>query len=60
MGLPAASLSRTRQVEVTAWRKDTPAQSVGLDVYAVVGGGTVTLEPHPGVRVTSESGCRVV
>lgn len=60
MGLPAASLSQARQVEVTTWRDGTPAQTVSLDIGAIVGGGTVTLEPHPGAPGASASGCRVV
>lgn len=60
MGLPAASLSQARQVEVTAWSLGSPAQSVSLDVDAVAGGLGAMLELRPGLEGTSASGCRVV
>ena len=60
MGLPAASLSQARQVEVTAWQAETPALAVGLDVDAVARREGTALNPRPGAAGTSASGCRVV
>lgn len=60
MGLPAASLSQARQVEVTAWSLGSPAQTVSLDVDAVVGESGAMLELRPGISGASHSGCRVV
>lgn len=59
MGLPAASLSQARKVEVTAWRPGIAAQSVRLDVDSVALGNDAALEPVPGVAGAAASGCRV-
>ena len=58
MGLPAASLSQARHVEVVAWRRDVSARSVSLDVDAVVTGRDAALKPTP-VPGSAASGCRV-
>ncbi|GAD34402.1 putative DNA mismatch repair enzyme [Microbacterium sp. TS-1] len=60
MGLPAASLSQARRIEVTAWRPGSTAQSVTLDVDAVATGHPADLAPSPGTAGESPSGCRVV
>lgn len=61
MGLPAASLSQARRVEVTAWRGGGLEQSVSLDVDEIVSGAPVTLRARRGRRSTgSPSGCQVV
>jgi hypothetical protein len=59
MGLPAASLSQTRRVTVTAWRGKS-AQTVTLDMDAIVGGTTADLTPREGFAGSAKSGCRVV
>lgn len=59
MGLPAASLSQARRVEVTAWRNSRAEQTVSLDVDAIVAGSTPALVAHRGCRSVSASGCRV-
>lgn len=59
MGLPAASLSQTRRVEVTAWRNDGYEHTVALDVDAIVSGTDPTLVAQRGARSSSTSGCRV-
>jgi Histidine kinase-, DNA gyrase B-, and HSP90-like ATPase len=59
MGLPAASLSQTRRVEVTAWRNHRHEHTVALDVDAVAAGTTPTLTARRGLPSTSDSGCRV-
>jgi hypothetical protein len=59
MGLPAASLSQARRVEVTAWRSHGVEYEVALDVDAVVAGANPTLSARRSVASTSESGCRV-
>src|SRR4051794_10150815 len=43
MGLPAASLSQARRVEVTAWRNNGVEQTVALDVDAIVAGSEPSL-----------------
>jgi hypothetical protein len=60
MGLPAASLSQARRVDVTAWQEDSPALAVSLDVTAIADGKAASFAPRPGHRGTSPSGCRVV
>ena len=60
MGLPAASLSQARHVEVTAWQASTSAFAVSLDVDAVARDQGAYLAPRPGVAGDSVSGCRVV
>lgn len=59
MGLPAASLSQARRVEVTAWQGNGPEHAVALDVDAIVAGSAPTLVARRGSRSESESGCRV-
>lgn len=59
MGLPAASLSQARRVEVTAWRNEGYEHTVALDVDAIVAGADPTPVAQRGARGASESGCRV-
>ena len=59
MGLPAASLSQARRVEVTAWRGGGYERTVALDVDAIVAGSDPTPVASRGSRGTSSSGCRV-
>ncbi|TPG17176.1 ATP-binding protein [Pedococcus bigeumensis] len=59
MGLPAASLSQARRVEVTAWQNHKSEQSVTLDVDAIVAGSDPAIGAHRGAFSTSDSGCRV-
>ena len=60
MGLPAASLSQSRRVEVTAWTMGGRARSVVLDVDAIAADGSADLTSRDAVPGTSPSGCRVV
>ncbi len=60
MGLPAATLSQARQVEVTAWQPGTVARAVRLDVDAVARGERESLLLRDSARGTASSGCRVV
>jgi hypothetical protein len=60
MGLPAASLSQARQVEVTVWREAQQARSVSIDVDSVVRGQHSPLQPIAGTAGNTPSGCRVV
>jgi Histidine kinase-, DNA gyrase B-, and HSP90-like ATPase len=60
MGLPAASLSQARRVEVTAWRPGSSARSVALDVDVIAAGVPANLTPQDGVSGVGKSGCRVV
>ncbi|MHA7861540.1 ATP-binding protein [Tessaracoccus sp. Y36] len=59
MGLPSASLSQARRVEVTAWRDGGYERTVALDVDAIAGGTDATLVAQRGPRSTGASGCRV-
>lgn len=59
MGLPAASLSQARRVEVAAWRNNGIEQTVALDVDAIVAGTEPALVVRRGSRGTGRSGCRV-
>lgn len=59
MGLPAASLSQARRVEVTSWQKHKAEYRVSLDVDAVVAGGGIALAPHRIGASLNTSGCRV-
>lgn len=59
MGLPAASLSQARHVEVTAWRNNGVEHTVALDVDAIVAGSEPALVARRGARSTGVSGCRV-
>jgi len=59
MGLPAASLSQARHVEVTAWRNAGFEQTVFLDVDEIVAGAAPALVARRGPRGIGQSGCRV-
>ncbi|MFD9826390.1 ATP-binding protein [Tsukamurella tyrosinosolvens] len=59
MGLPAASLSQARRVEVTAWRNGGYERTVSLDVDEIAAGVEPTLVAQRGRRSTTRSGCRV-
>ncbi len=60
MGLPAASLSQTRCVEVTAWQHGKRPRSVSLDVDAIVAGSQADFAPKSATAGGPPSGCRVV
>lgn len=59
MGLPAASLSQARRVEVVAWQNGGPAFQVALDVDAIAAGEPTTLDARRVGPSETESGCRV-
>lgn len=59
MGLPAASLSQARRVEVVAWQNGGPAFQVALDVDAIAEGEPTTLHARRVGPAETESGCRV-
>lgn len=59
MGLPAASLSQARRIEVTAWQENSPASAVSLDVDAVVAGSQTGFHIERAGAEDSRSGCRV-
>ncbi len=59
MGLPAASLSQARRIEVTAWRGSGYERTVALDVAAIVAGADPAIIERRGPRSVSASGCRV-
>lgn len=59
MGLPAASLSQARRVEVTAWRNGAREHTVVLDVDAILAGADPTMSARRDGRSASNSGCRV-
>lgn len=59
MGLPAASLSQARRVEVTAWRNAGHEQTVVLDVDEIASGAVPTHLARRGSRGVGTSGCRV-
>lgn len=59
MGLPAASLSQARRVEVTAWRNFGAERTVVLDVDEIIAGSDPTLVTYLGSHGTESSGCRV-
>ena len=59
MGLPAASLSQARVVEVVAWQDGGPELGVTLDVDAVVGGEVSPLRARRLGPSSTPSGCRV-
>ncbi|RNI00955.1 ATP-binding protein [Micromonospora aurantiaca] len=60
MGLPAASLSQARRVEVTTWRGGGAEHHVALDVDAVAAGASPNLTARRGSSTNnSASGCRV-
>lgn len=58
MGLPAASLSQTRHVSVTAWRNGD-SRTVSLDVDAIAAGAAANLTPRKAEPAPPASGCRV-
>lgn len=59
MGLPAASLSQARHVEVAAWQDGAPALVVSLDVDAIVAGDPPSLRARVTAPPSTPSGCRV-
>lgn len=59
MGLPAASLSQARHVEVTSWQAHASKWRVTLDVDAVTSSGRGILAAHQVGESESISGCRV-
>lgn len=59
MGLPAASLSQARHVEVAAWQDGGPALAVTLDVDAIVAGDPPALRARSTTAPSTPSGCRV-
>ena len=59
MGLPAASLSQARHVEVAAWQDGGPALAVTLDVDAIVAGDPPALKARSTTSPATPSGCRV-
>jgi hypothetical protein len=60
MGLPAASLSQARRVEVTSWQNGRTTNQVTLDVDAISAGTPVDLTPRRGAATSTQSGCRVI
>lgn len=59
MGLPAASLSQARRVEVVAWQERGPAMEVSLDVDAIAAGDALSLCARSLGPSETPSGCRV-
>ena len=59
MGLPAASLSQARRVEVTTWQGDRTEYQVTLDVDAIAGGAAPALVATRIGPSTSDAGTRV-
>jgi hypothetical protein len=59
MGLPAASLSQARRVEVVSWQNSGPAIEVTLDVDAITSGEVATLSARQVGPSTTPSGCQV-
>lgn len=60
MGLPAASLSQARHVEVTVWRPAEQAKAVSMGLDTVIRSQGATLRITRGTAGTAPSGCRVV
>lgn len=60
MGLPAASLSQARRVEVSSWQEGGTASQVFLDVDAIATGTPVDLRARRRSGVTTGSGCLVI
>ncbi|WP_433435405.1 ATP-binding protein [Nonomuraea sp. CA-141351] len=60
MGLPAASLSQARRVEVTSWQNGHTANQVFLDVDAIAAGAPVDLRAARQTGVSTGSGCLVI
>jgi Histidine kinase-, DNA gyrase B-, and HSP90-like ATPase len=60
MGLPAASLSQSRRIEVVAWQGGGTAREVILDVDEIVAGATARLRAKRSTYVgATASGCTV-
>lgn len=59
MGLPAASLSQARHVEVAAWQDAGPALAVTLDVDAIAAGDPPALRAKYTTSAPTPSGCKV-
>lgn len=59
MGLPAASLSQARRVEVAAWQNSGPILQVALDVDAIAAGGSARLRARRLGLSETDSGCSV-
>lgn len=59
MGLPAASLSQARRVEVVAWTHGGPRMEVALDVDAIAEGDVSPLRARMVGPSQTPSGCRV-
>lgn len=62
MGLPAASLSQSRHVEVLAWQADGRPMEVSLDVDEIVAGNPPNLRAKRNSKyaINSASGCTVI
>lgn len=61
MGLPAASLSQARHVEVIAWQPGTTPHTVGLDVDDIAAGNPPALRARRStMEPSTRSGCLVV
>lgn len=61
MGLPAASLSQARHVEVIAWQSGTAPQTVGLDVDDIAAGKPPALRARRvAMEPSTSAGCLVV
>lgn len=61
MGLPAASLSQSRHIEVVAWQETGKAMKVTLDVDEIVAGAPARLQTRRSTHVgDTTSGCAVV
>lgn len=59
MGLPAASLSQARRVEVVAWQDGGYEHTVALDMDAIIAGTDAALVVSSGPPSVGRSGCRV-
>lgn len=59
MGLPAASLSQTRSVQVETWRSRDTALSVSLDIDEVASGRDPRFTPTRGRAGASDAGSRI-
>lgn len=60
IGLPAASLSQARRIEVTSWQNGKTAHHVFLDVDAIAEGAPVDLRARRRSGGITRSGCLVV
>jgi hypothetical protein len=61
MGLPAASLSQSRHIDVVAWQDGGTAMAVSLDVDEIVAGAPVRLRASKSAHMgNSASGCAVI